>query len=317
MSRLLLIAPLLLLSACGGSDDHAFQGYVEGEFVNVSAAVAGTLDELKVRRGDQVTPGELLFVLDDDPQAAAKTEAAARLAQSRSTLADLTKGRRPSEIKSIEAQLEQAQVAMTLSERELGRVTQLHKTGAATQDQLDAVRSQYDLDRQRVAQQTAELETARLGARSDQIAAAEADVNAREAALANAEWELSQTRQSAPQAGVVFDTLYREGEWVPAGRPVVMLLPPQFVKVRTFVPESRVASLHTGDRARVYADGLKAPLAGTVTFVSPKAEFTPPVIYSRESRAKLVFMVELVFDDKVAATLHPGQPVDVEFEAKQ
>jgi HlyD family secretion protein len=123
---------------------------------------------------------------------------------------------------------------------------------------------------------------------------------------------LSQKRQNAPQAGLVFDTLFRPGEWVPSGRPVVALLPPGNIKVRAFVPETEIGTVRVGYGARVHVDGVDQPLAGRVGFISPKAEYTPPVIYSRETREKLVFMIEILFDPAAGAKLHPGQPVDVE-----
>ena len=86
--------------------------------------------------------------------------------------------------------------------------------------------------------------------------------------------------------------------------------------VRAFVPETRVGSIHYGDEVQASVDGVKDPFVGRVSYISPRAEYTPPVIYSRESRAKLVFMVESIFDPQVAANLHPGQPVDVEFKFK-
>ena len=162
-----------------------------------------------------------------------------------------------------------------------------------------------------MVQLEAELKTAQLGARTDQIAAAEANVRTLEAALEAAQWNLAQKSQAAPQAGLVFDTLYREGEWVPPGRPVVVLLPPGNIKVRAFVPETRVHGLHPGDEVRVIVDGAAVPLPGRISFISPHAEYTPPVIYSRENRSKLVFMIEATVDPNTAATLHPGQPVDV------
>ena len=97
---------------------------------------------------------------------------------------------------------------------------------------------------------------------------------------------------------------------------MVVLLPPQNIKVRAFVPETRIGSIHYGDTVQVTVDGVNNPFVGKVSYISPRAEYTPPVIYSRESRAKLVFMVESVFDPDVSANLHPGQPVDVEFKSK-
>ncbi len=111
----------------------------------------------------------------------------------------------------------------------------------------------------------------------------------------------------------MLDTLYREGEWIPAGRHVVALLPPQNIKVRAFVPETRIGSIHPGDSIRVSVDGVAGPFIGTIRYISPQAEYTPPVIYSQESRSKLVFMIEAVFDPETSVNLHPGQPVDVNF----
>jgi len=225
----------------------------------------------------------------------------------------MKKPRRPSEIDSIVAQLDQARAAFVFSDKELARQEQLVRTGARTEQDLDRARSQRDQDRERVAQLEADLATARLGSRVDQIEAAEANVRAIEAALARAQWDLSQKRQLAPKNGEVFDTLYREGEWVAAGRPVVVLLPPENIKVRAFVPEGVIGKIQPGDPVKVIVDGVSQPYVGKVSFISPRAEYTPPVIYSQESRAKLVFMVEVRFDPKIAMNLHPGQPVDVQF----
>jgi HlyD family secretion protein len=226
----------------------------------------------------------------------------------------LKKGKRPPEIQSAQAQLDQAQAALALAEQELARQEKLATGpgGAARQD-LDRARSTRDQDSRRVAQLQADLQTAQTGSRDDQIAAAAAAVRALQAALDRADWDLSQKSQAAPAAGLIFDTLYRPGEWVAAGRPVVALLPPENVKVRAFVAEASVGAIHLGDPVSITMDGVPQPQAGKVSFISPQAEYTPPVIYSEESRGKLVFMVEAVFDAAIAANLHPGQPVDVLF----
>jgi HlyD family secretion protein len=228
-------------------------------------------------------------------------------------LADLKKGLRPSEVASLEAQLTQARAALVRSEKEYARLSSVRYFGVVTDEEVTQSRAARDRDLGRVTQVEADLKTARLGSREDQIAAAEATLQAQEAVLARTEWDLAQKRQAAPQEGLVFDTLFREGEWVPAGRPVVVLLPPANIKVRAFVPEPRIGAISVNSQAEVRVDGVPQAHVGRVSFISPRAEFTPPVIYSRETRSKLVFMVEVVFDPAVAATLHPGQPVDVRF----
>lgn len=315
-----LVALALTLLACFGagcerSNPNRVQGYVEGEFVYIAVPNAAQLTELLVGRGQWVKAGDPLFGLDDAPQKAARDEAERKLLQARSNLEDLKKGKRPTEIDSMEAQLKQARAALVFAESELTRQDKLIHSGAVSIQDFDRARSNRDQDRERVTQLEADLKTARLGSRSDQIQAAEANVRALEATLTKAEWDLSQMRQKSPKDGLVFDTLYREGDWVGTGKPVIALLPPENVKVRAFVPETKIGTIQPGERVQVTVDGLSKPFEGRVSFISPQAEYTPPVIFSRETRSKLVFMIEAVFDSKTAKELHPGQPVDVEFGA--
>ena len=308
------LSAAVVLMACQRPPSDRVQGYVEGEFVYVASPFAGALEALAVRRGQQVREGEALFALERGSEKAARDEAERRLSQALANLEDARKGKRPTEIESLKAQLKQAQAALRLSRREVVRQEGLTTVpGAAVELEVDRARAARDQDRQRVAQLQADLDTALLGSRTDQVIAAEAEVRAREAALARAEWEFGQKRQQAPKSGLVFDTLYREGEWVPAGRPVVVLLPPENIKVRAFVPEKRLGTIHPGDDVQVAVDGVPKAFPGTVSYISPRAEYTPPVIYSQESRDKLVFMVEIVFDPQSTADLNPGQPVDVQF----
>jgi HlyD family secretion protein len=300
------------MSGCQQSESNRIQGYVEGEYIYVAAPSAGALQALYVSRGMQVSVGTCLFALDSIPEKAARDEAERRVAAARANWEDAKKGKRPSEMDSLTAQLEQAKAALALSERNLARREKLLSSGGASKEDIDLAQVTRDQDRQRVAQLQADLETARLGARRFQIVAAEANVRVAAAALAKAEWDLAQKHQSAPQSGLVYDTLFRQGEWVAAGRPVVALLPPENIKVRAFVPEPRIGAIQVGQQMRVYVDGVAQPFLGNVTYISPQAEYTPPVIYSRESRSKLVFLVELRFDPEAAGRLHPGQPVDVD-----
>ncbi|WP_395738425.1 HlyD family secretion protein [Prosthecobacter sp.] len=301
------------LLGCKRPPSNVLQGYVEGEFVYVSAPLAGKLTKLNVQRGSQVKEGDVLFELENVAETATRNEASQRVQQAKNTLADAQKGKRPTEIASLEAQLKQAREASSLAEIELARQMELTKSGAVAVDSTDQARSANVQNHKKVEQLEADLKTANLGMRSDAVAALEAEVKAREAALAKAAWDLSQKQQKAPLAGVVNDTLYREGEMVGAGKPVVVLLPPANIKVRTFVPQTRLTTLKVGDAVKVRLDGVAEALNAKVSFIAAQAEYTPPVIYSQENRSKLVFMIELRFDNEVAAKLHPGQPVDVEF----
>jgi HlyD family secretion protein len=309
-------ALIALAAAIGLGGDRGplmVQGYVEGEYVYVASPVAGRLEALLVARGDTVAAGAALFRLDVSGEQPARNEAAARLARAEANLANLGKGKRPSEIDSIEAQLAQARAMLELSKVALERREQLVETRAVSREEVDEARATHDRNQARVAELQAELETAQLGARVDEIEAAEAEVAAARAQLAQAEWRIGELSQAATKAGLVVDTLYRPGEWVTAGAPVISLLPPENLKVRFFVPEPRLGAIAVGDEVAVSCDACGPDLTAVIRYVSPDAEYTPPVIYSREMRAKLVYLVEA--EPRQPTALRPGQPVDVTLPA--
>jgi HlyD family secretion protein len=300
----------LSLAACARREPAGYQGYLEGEFVYIAAPLAGQLEKLSVSRGTRVEAGAPLFALEQSAELSTMREAAERLRSAQARLADLRKGSRPSELAALDARLSQARAGAELSARELERATRLHRTSVMSDDDFDRIRLNHEANSKQVAEATAQRETAQLGGRTDAIAAAEAEAAAAQAALDRAGWGVAQKSRSAAQAALVYDTLFREGEFVSAGQPVVSLLPPGNLKVRFFVPESGYAALHAGDTVKVAITG-RPPLDARISYLSPKPEYTPPVLYNRENRAKLVFMVEAVFDASVARDLHPGQPVDV------
>lgn len=307
-----LLLPLLLLAAgCGDGGDHGFQGYVEGQYLRMAAPEGGWLVDLAVAEGDRVVPGQPLFALEDTQQQAALAEAKGRLAQAVAQLADLRLGLRPEEIARIEARLRQAEALATYTAAELRRQQDLASRDVAARARLDLARSDARQAEAEVAAVKAELATARLPARSDVIQAAEAAMEAARAAVAQAEWRLAQRRVTAPAAALVDDTVRRPGEWVPAGGPVVTLLPPEQVKLVFFVPEPQRALLYPGDTVALSCTGCPDGLTARVSFVAPEAEYTPPVIYSLETRAKLVFRIEAEPQGS-ARNLLPGQPVTVQ-----
>ena len=305
----------VLAVSCSESHSSAFQGYIEGEYLLVSSPLAGKLEQLSVSRGMNVAAGDSLFALDQTFEKAAFSEAKQILKRSENRLADLSKGLRPSELAAIRARLEQAKASRDLSRTEFDRRTKLFEKKAIAKEQLDRTRTELEKNLAAVDQLTAELETAQLGARTDEIEAARADVEAARSRLTQAQWNLEQKIQAATAPGLVFDTFYVEGEFVPAAHPVVSILPPTNIKIRFFVPETTLSILKIGQTAYVQIDGTMKTLQAKIAYISPQAEYTPPVIYSRESRSQLVFMIEADFAPSVAAALHPGQPADVFLEA--
>jgi HlyD family secretion protein len=252
-----------------------------------------------------------LFALDSASERAAREEAQARAASAKAQADNTDKGRRQEEIAVIEAQLAQARAQAALAASELARTQRLIEQGFVSPSSLDGARSAARQSEARVAELEASLRVARLPARRDERAAADALADAARSSLAQTQWREQQKQQRAPAEALVADTLFRVGEWVNAGQPVVSLLPPGAVRARFFVPEAEIGAVKLGQMVTLLCDGCGAPIPARIDFIATNAEYTPPVIYSNSQRSRLVFMVEARPSPQDGGRLKPGQPLDV------
>ncbi len=306
-----LLLAVTALAGCSHENASSFQGYVEGEYVYVASPVGGRLDRLVVERGQTIADKAELFELESDQEAAAKRQADEQLKAAESQLADLKTGKRKPEVDVVQAQLAQATAAAEQALLQLKRDEAQFQAGGISRGQLEDSKSNQEVKAARVRELTEQLEVAKLPAREDQIRAQGAQVEAARAAVSQSSWKLDQKRVAATQGGLVADTMYRVGEWVPAGSPVVRMLPPKNVKVRFFVPEPVAGGLKAGRAINIHCDGCSSDVPASVTYVANDPEFTSPIIYSNETRAKLVFLVEARPSVENAPKLRPGQPVSV------
>jgi HlyD family secretion protein len=288
-----------------------YQGYGEGEYVLVAPQIAGTLEALDVERGQTVHKGDPLFALDSTDETAALEQAKAQVLAARASLDDMIKAKRPSEIDTLVAQRDQADAALKLAVVTYARDQQQFKIKAVSQQTLDADKAAVDQARGHLAETEADVATGQLSTgRDDAIHAAAATVAVDAAAVAEAQWRLDQKTLVAPTDAFVFDTLYRPGEYIAAGQPVVSLLPAPYIRARFFVPEPKLASVPAGTEVEIHCDSCTENIPAHVTYVSPQAEYSPPELYNQDNRARLLFMLEATPDEN-PELLHPGQPVDV------
>jgi HlyD family secretion protein len=298
-----------LFSACGVEAPLAV-GYVEGEYVLLAPIENAEVRSVSVRRGDRVEAGQELAALEEADAAIAVAQAEAALAQAKAQLADLKLGKRPEEIAVLEAALRSAEAQASEARRTLARIQELRQRGIATQADLDRAATALETAEAAVGKAKADLEVARLPARAEAITAAEHQVGQAHAALEQARWRLGKRRITAPAAGRVNDIIRTTGDISGPSAPVISLLPDGAVKIKLYVPEAAFSSIQVGDRLDVRCDGCPAGLTARVSYASPEPEFTPPVIYSLETRQKLSHLVEARPEDGATA-LKPGQIVDV------
>jgi HlyD family secretion protein len=307
---LLLLVTISSLSACS-QQEHAgaYIGYIEAEYVYVAAPQAGWLVSAPLYEGDAAAIGDVLFELDTDQQRAIVDQAAARAEQAAAQAEDIGTGARPVEIAALEAQLEEARARFAQAKSERDRWMPLVKEGNATRARGDQVVADYKAAAARMKAAKEAIDVAKLAGRDAARKAADAAALAADASRAEAQWRLDQRAVKAKVDGRVEQVFYRQGEFVPAGAPVLSILPAHALKVRFFVPQADLPLFDIGRDVKIIPDGRPEGVTAKVSFIAGVAEFTPPVIYSIGSRQKLVFLVEAKLAD--GEELRPGLPVDV------
>jgi HlyD family secretion protein len=310
--RLRLVVVVLALLVVGvlvwrawsprAADADVLNGYVEGDDLYLSSPVAGNIGQVYVVKGQRVASGAPLFAMDPSTLAAQRAQADARLQQAGAgiTAADAQAGQAVANVAA-------ARAVETNARKDFDRFTLLQRTNpqALVAQQLDQARST-------LANATAQRQAAEKAAAAarQQASSARASSAQAQASLKEAQVKLDQLAQHAPSAGRIEDVIYHTGEWAGPNQPIVSLLPDDQVKLRFFVPERTMEAYRPGRIVRFACDGCRTGLSARISYVSPRAEFTPPVIYSRNTRDKLVFLVEAVPPD--AQGLAPGLPVEVQ-----
>lgn len=265
------------LVGCSNNDTHQAQGYIEGRYTYMATSVSGRLQKLLVQRGAKVKAGDLLFTLDPQPEMDAYMAALGNEEQARL------------EQEVIKPNIEYAKLTYN-------RYQSLVPKNAIQQSQLDSAKANYDSLQQQLDKATAAVNTAK-------------------ATAAQAAWTNAQKLVRAPVDAFVFDTYYRLGEYTQAGQAVISLLAPEDIKAIFYISEKYLGSIQLNESVDVRCDGCAKSIRGHISFISPAAEFTPPVIYSTETNVKLIYRIEATFNPDVAYQLHPGQPVAVTFRA--
>jgi HlyD family secretion protein len=311
LAGLAAVAAAIVLFTFPANQDAEFPGYMEADLVLVGSEQGGRVLALSVEEGAAVKQGDPVFTLESSEQEASVAAAKARVAEAEARLADAqAEIQRPDEINVLEAALNEAKAMLQVAARNLERAQALFDKGWTTKAQLDDAIAQHDRNQASVAEAEKRIIAAKLPGRSDMIAAAAANAEAARHALAEAEKNLGKRQVFAPADGTVEEVYFRPGEVVNAGQAVIALLPPRNLKVRFFVAEPERAKLQLDQRIAISCDGCPPDLHAKINFIAREAEFTPPVIFSREQRQKLVYLVE-ARPEGPAAKLTAGQPVTV------
>lgn len=296
-----------LFPALGEPPVPAYNGYVEADYIYVAASVPGRIERIVVAEGDGVTEGDELLSLEDTSQQASLRAALAGVAQAEANLDNLQTGSRADEIEVIRASLHQAEADQSLAQVTIDRSVQLLEKGLVPPAQVDGDRARLASADALVEKLRAQLRVAELPARDAQRVAAEAALDMARAEAERARSALSDQTVRAPVTGRVDRVFYESGEVAAAGAPIIALYRPDALKAIFFIPEPDRAAVRAGEVLALSCDSCPPGLTARVTRLATSPQYTPPIIYSRDERARLVFRAEAVLLD--AGGLLPGQPV--------
>lgn len=264
---------LLSLTACK-KENKLFNGYIDADLVYLSSDFGGRLTELAVRRGQLVSKDQRLFQLE-------KTSDRYHVSMS--------------EFNTKSLLAERAQIVSQLSYHETNyhRILGMRKENAASQSALDAALRDLNVSKQ-------------------QLVDFDAKIKGSEIDTADQKWRMARKEGFAVKRGIIFDTYYTQGEFVQAGSPVLSLVTKENIKAVFFVAEAQLSQIRLNQKITIKTDNNENFAVGHICYIANIAEFTPPIIYSREERQRLVFRVEANIDTPDLEKVHLGLPVTLE-----
>jgi HlyD family secretion protein len=307
------------------SDRVRVSGHVEATETRLAPEVGGRILTLTVKEGDRVQPGQTVLTLDTrDVQLSiqraraeqAAAEAQLRLVQAGARIEDVRQAQ--SQIETARAEVAAARSELDAAEQDLVRFDTLLKSNSGSRKQRDDAATRRDVARDRVAQTESRVRTAQeglarinAGARPEEVDAARARVNVVSAQIASLEKGLTDATLQSPIAGLVTEKLVEVGEVIMPRAPAIVVVDLDHAWADVFVPEPAVPQIKVGQQATIFTDAGGAGLTGTISYISPKAEFTPRNVQTAEERSKLVYRVRISVDNK-DGVLKQGMPVEAE-----
>jgi HlyD family secretion protein len=304
-----VMATVTAIIPWGHSSVPTWNGYIEEDYTYAAAPSGGTIESIAVAEGQLVRKGETLFVLESSQQRAQYDAAKARADAAQATLDNLKTGSRQEEIDVTKAALEKAEADLNLAQKNLERSEDLFKRGLIPMAKLDQDKATVKTAQAAVDQLKAQLKVQELPARDAQQIAAEANLAAAQADAATAKATLENRTVTSPAAGRVERLFFKTGEVAGTGVPVLSISAADALKVEFYVNEGDRPKFELGQQVAVSCDGCATGLTATISHFASDPQFTPPIIYSRDERNRLVFLTEAVMDG--ANDVLPGQPVSV------
>ena len=311
----IVIATIIIVAS--KNKEKGVPGYIEANLTYVSAdGVSGPLQDLAVARGQLVRQGQLLFAINPSRYRYQNDSDQHQVTQQKANYEDLLTGKRQPYIEQVKAQIKQEQENLIYLKKSYHRAKDLLKSDSTSQEDYDLAYSQYEQSKAHLASLEYQLKIETLKAREKQIDSAQSAIKVAQSQQDLSHWQLMQTKVVSPASGRIFDTYYWPGEQVQAYHPVVSILIPKQVRLVFYIEQKRLSQIKLGQKITFKIDGSPQSYSAKISYISPQAEYTPPVIYSQNSRQDLSFKIEAKINiGSASQNWHPGQPVSVYTDA--
>ena len=327
MKRVRIVVVIIAAIAIGGyfmvrnrgnGDGLTASGTVEATEATLGFQAPGRIEAIRAREGDRVRAGDTLAVMDRTELRARHAQAEAQVAAAQAGLTEMERGARTEELAQAREADSAAAVRLTDAQRDLARVQQLFRGGAASQEAFDKARLAADVARSQREQAAQQQRLVQTGPRVERIAAQRAMVQASQALLRQVSAQLANAVILAPFDGVVSVRQREPGEIVAPGTPVLTIMNLGDRWVRIYIAENRLGAIALGEHATITTDTYKdRTYEGAVAFIASEAEFTPRNVQTTEERVKLVYAVKVRVTGDTAVALKPGLPADVTLTPKK
>ncbi len=307
------------------SDRIRVSGHVEATEVRLAPDAGGRILTLLVKEGDRVQPGQTVLTLDTRDVQLAIDRARAEHAAADAQLKLVQASARPEDIRQAESQIataraDQSAASSELSgaEQDLERFESLLTSNSGSRKQRDDAATRRDVARDRVTAAQGRVRSAeeslarvRAGARREEVEAARARLSVVDTQITSLQKSLGDTTLTSPVGGLVTEKLVEAGEMIAPRAPALVVVDLDHAWADVFVPEPVVPLLKISQAATVFTDAAGAGIAGTITYISPKAEFTPRNVQTAEERSKLVYRIRISVDNR-DGVLKQGMPIEAE-----
>ena len=301
-----------LVRGKGGGEVLVANGTIEATEVEVSSKLPGRIAQLLVREGDAVQANQIIARLDMAEIEAEVAQHRAALARTEAQLKELLAGSRVEEIEEAHANLRQAEDNLKLAKDDWDRFDNLFKEGAISAQERDRAKNKVEVAVSQVKAARERYQMIRIGPRPEVIEAARHERDRAKAALGAAQVRLRDGTILAPLAGIVLTKRAEQGEIVNPGFPIVVLIDPDDLWLRVYIPESEIGLVKIGQKGTITVDSFpNRRFEGKVIEISSKAEFTPRTVQTKKERVNLVFGVKISLDNR-ERLLKPGMPADAQ-----